>query len=103
MKDTSFSRRDFIKAGIVSGVGLASIGLPSCSSKTVKAKPVHGRRSWRKISRNPTVRSGVSFGTALAIVLSYTKNASILWAIIHGILSWFYVVYRIILDSGIFA
>jgi len=36
---------------------------------------------------------GVSFGTALAIVLSYAKWHSILWAILHGLCSWFYVVY----------
>lgn len=42
------------------------------------------------------------FGSALAIVLSYTKSSSILWAIIHGILSWFYVIYRIIVDYGLF-
>jgi hypothetical protein len=30
-------------------------------------------------------------------VLSYTQNQSIFWAIIHGILSWLYVIYRIIL------
>ena len=36
---------------------------------------------------------GVSFGSALAIAISYTTNHSILWAIIHGILSWLYVVY----------
>ncbi len=42
------------------------------------------------------------FGSALAIVLSYTQNSSILWAIIHGILSWFYVIYRIIIQLGWF-
>jgi hypothetical protein len=36
---------------------------------------------------------GVSFGSALAIVISYTNNHSILWAILHGIFSWVYVVY----------
>jgi len=36
---------------------------------------------------------GVSFGSALAIAISYTNNHSILWAIIHGIFSWLYVVY----------
>ena len=36
---------------------------------------------------------GVSFGSALAIAISYTANHSILWAIIHGILSWLYVIY----------
>lgn len=38
-----------------------------------------------------------SFGAALAMILSYTQNSSILWAIIHGILNWFYVIYRIIM------
>ena len=36
------------------------------------------------------------FGSALAMILSYTQNTSIFWAIVHGILSWFYVIYRII-------
>ena len=39
------------------------------------------------------VRYGVGFGSALAMVISYAHNHSILWAIIHGILSWIYVVY----------
>ena len=38
-------------------------------------------------------RYGVSFGTALAIAISYTNNHSILWAIIHGFFSWLYVIY----------
>jgi len=37
------------------------------------------------------------FGSALAMILSYTQNSSILWAILHGIISWFYIIYRIIL------
>jgi len=28
-----------------------------------------------------------------AIAISYTNNHSILWAIIHGILGWLYVIY----------
>jgi hypothetical protein len=35
----------------------------------------------------------ISFGTALAIAISYTNNHSILWAIIHGFFSWLYVIY----------
>lgn len=38
-------------------------------------------------------KAGVSFGSALAIVISWSVNHSILWAIIHGILSWLYVAY----------
>jgi hypothetical protein len=34
---------------------------------------------------------GASFGSAIAI--SYTTNHSILWATIHGIFSWLYVIY----------
>ncbi len=36
---------------------------------------------------------GIGFGTALAIAISYVNNHSILWAIIHGFFSWFYVIY----------
>jgi hypothetical protein len=38
-------------------------------------------------------KAGIGFGSALAITISWSANHSILWAIIHGILSWFYVVY----------
>tara|TARA_Y100000310_G_C20304027_1_gene633129 strand:- start:198 stop:467 length:270 start_codon:yes stop_codon:yes gene_type:complete len=34
------------------------------------------------------------FGSALAMILSYTRSESILWAILHGIFSWFYVLFR---------
>jgi len=36
---------------------------------------------------------GASFGSALAIAVSYSNNHSLLWAVIHGILSWVYVIY----------
>jgi hypothetical protein len=42
---------------------------------------------------------GVGFGSALAITISYAQNHSILWAIVHGILSWFYVVYFALFQS----
>jgi len=37
--------------------------------------------------------SGIGLGQALAVVLSYTLNHSIVWAILHGIFGWFYVFY----------
>lgn len=37
------------------------------------------------------------FGSALSMILSYTQNSSIFWAIIHGIISWLYVLYRVLL------
>lgn len=34
------------------------------------------------------------FGTALAMIVSWSINKSIGWAIWHGILGWIYVIYR---------
>jgi hypothetical protein len=36
---------------------------------------------------------GIGFGSAAAMVLSYSKWHSVLWMLLHGILSWFYVIY----------
>jgi len=38
-------------------------------------------------------QSGIGIGSAVAIVLSWHRNKSIVFAILHGILSWFYVIY----------
>ena len=44
--------------------------------------------------RNSTlVSSGIGFGTALAIAISWSIHHSILWAMLHGLFSWFYVIY----------
>lgn len=39
------------------------------------------------------VRNGVGLGTVIAVVCSWQRNRSILWAIIAGLLSWIYVIY----------
>ena len=41
-------------------------------------------------------RHGVTLGTAIAVAVSWSKNGSVLWAIFHGILSWFYVIYHVV-------
>ena len=38
-------------------------------------------------------KAGIGFGSALAITISWSANHSILWAILHGFLSWLYVIY----------
>jgi hypothetical protein len=38
-------------------------------------------------------KAGISFGSALAITISWSANQSILWAIVYGFLSWIYVIY----------
>ena len=40
--------------------------------------------------------AGIGFGTALAIAIPWSANESILWATIHGLLSWIYVIYYVI-------
>jgi hypothetical protein len=41
------------------------------------------------------VRQGVSMGMALAMICSWAVKPSVGWAIVHGVLSWFYVIYYI--------
>lgn len=41
-------------------------------------------------------KSGIGFGVALAMIISYVKWQSIGWAIFHGLLNWIYVIYYII-------
>lgn len=43
-------------------------------------------------SKTEVAKAGISFGTALAITISWSLHKSLLWAGIHGILG-FYVVY----------
>jgi hypothetical protein len=40
--------------------------------------------------------AGIGFGAALAMVISYGTWNSIMWAAIHGLMSWGYVIYYII-------
>jgi hypothetical protein len=46
------------------------------------------------------VKSGIGFGSALAIAISFTTHKSVLWAIIHGFFSWFYVGYFLLTRSA---
>ena len=71
----------------LSGIGRDRYGKPA----EWKGEPMNGSRSYS--FRMEGAKYGVSFGSALAIAISYDTNHSILWAIIHGILSWLYVVY----------
>jgi len=43
-----------------------------------------------------TTTAGITFGSCLAIVVSYSAWHSIPWAILHGIFSWGYVIYYVI-------
>lgn len=54
----------------------------------------------RVVVQREFVKTGLSFGSALAIVISYTAHQSILWAIIHGFFSWLYVIYFVLTRNG---
>jgi hypothetical protein len=43
--------------------------------------------------RTEATRAGISFGSALAIAISWSMHHSILWAILQGFFSWLYVIY----------
>ena len=58
----------------------------------------HGRRidqspraTRRRVWVQHGARTGVGMGSALAIAISWSLHHSILWAIVHGLLSWVYV------------
>jgi hypothetical protein len=44
-------------------------------------------------TRVEVTRAGISFGSALAIAISWSVNKSLFWAIVHGLFSWLYVIY----------
>jgi len=50
----------------------------------------------QEISKSTTqtiTQSGIGLGSVIAVVTSWDRNKSIVWALIHGILGWLYVIY----------
>ena len=45
------------------------------------------------IQETTVTQTGLSLGGAIAVVCSWERNRSILWAILAGLLSWLYVIY----------
>ena len=48
-------------------------------------------------------KAGIGLGSAIAVAISWSLHKSILWAILHGVLSWFYVIYYMVTRPGGFA
>lgn len=46
--------------------------------------------------KNTAIQSGIGLGSVLAVVVSWERNKSVLLAFIHGIFSWFYVLYFVL-------
>ena len=49
--------------------------------------------SFSLITAQQMTGGGIGLGSILAIVLSWSRNSSILWAILHAIFGWLYVIY----------
>ncbi len=45
------------------------------------------------VTHAAAARSGVELGSVLAVVCSWQRNRSILWAIVAAFISWIYVIY----------
>jgi hypothetical protein len=41
----------------------------------------------------------IGLGNIIAVVVSWSRNKSILWAIVHGILGWLYVIYALLVKK----
>ena len=54
---------------------------------------IHDGPRVRYVSYQGAVKTGLSFGSVLAVVISWSVHHSILWAIVQGFFSWAYVLY----------
>ncbi len=50
----------------------------------------------KSTAKNSSVNVGVTFGSALAMVISYVTWKSVGWAMLHGMFGWGYVIYYLI-------
>ena len=46
-----------------------------------------------EVTHTTAAQTGIGLGSVIAVVLSWHRNKSIFFMILHGILSWFYVIY----------
>ena len=49
-----------------------------------------------RISISKPIKKGVTIGSVLAMIISYTTWKSVGWAILHGLMSWGYIIYYLI-------
>ena len=45
-------------------------------------------------------KAGIGLGSAIAVAVSWSINKSLIWAIIHGVLGWLYVIYFAVTRPG---
>ncbi|WP_339659466.1 hypothetical protein [uncultured Polaribacter sp.] len=42
---------------------------------------------------NTIIKNGIGMGSVIAIVISWDRHKTILYAIVHGLFGWLYVIY----------
>lgn len=45
-------------------------------------------------------KAGIGIGSAIAITISWSLHKSIVWALVHGVLSWIYVIWYALTRPG---
>ena len=45
-------------------------------------------------------KAGIGLGSAIAVAVSWSINKSLVWAIIHGVLGWLYVIFYALTRPG---
>lgn len=45
-------------------------------------------------------KAGIGLGSAIAVAISWSLHKSIVWAAIHGVLSWIYVIWHALTRPG---
>ncbi len=65
--------------------------IASCTNNDAAVGPSY----YRPVYYGP----GIGLGTLIAVLVSWSRNKSILWAIIHGILGWLYVIYALLVKK----
>ena len=50
--------------------------------------------------RGQATSAGIGLGSAIAVAVSWSLHKSLLWAVIHGLLGWLYVIYYALTRPG---
>ncbi|MEY4471954.1 MAG: hypothetical protein RL671_258 [Pseudomonadota bacterium] len=50
--------------------------------------------------RGHATSAGIGLGSAIAVAVSWSLHKSLLWAVVHGLLGWIYVIYYALTRPG---
>jgi hypothetical protein len=70
-------------------------GLQGCCDRAHEESQAKEERKNGVSTEGNAATAGLSMGSAMAMILSFQLNHSIWYMILHGVCSWFYVIYRV--------